>query len=129
EGRTLLARQPAVGFLVADELFPGRVPLQLASQPQGEHAEVADRNGSMTDLGVADGSLPGAHTIKEVFHMIVADRQADFSVLSRLAQQFRRLCFDLAAGDEDLSLRAFEGDPMKGQFGADFRSDRAVETI
>ena len=76
--------QPFVGFVISNESLVLRVPLEPAVIPIGQIPEVADRDGPATDLDVADGFIPAAHTFQKVFAVIVALIEPDGFVIQRL---------------------------------------------
>ena len=68
-----LARQPGIGFGIIDELFCFRVPLELAPETHGDHAEMTHTGGAVADTGFADGRLAGSDAIDQVPSMVIAD--------------------------------------------------------
>ena len=76
--------QPFVGLVIPNESLVLRVPLEPAVIPIGQIPEVADRDGPATDLDVADGFIPAAHTFQKVFAVIVALIEPDGFVVQRL---------------------------------------------
>src|SRR5581483_431417 len=60
----------AVRFLVAEELLPGRVPLQRAAEPVADVAQVADRGRAMTDLRGADRLLAALDALQPVLAVV-----------------------------------------------------------
>src|SRR5688500_180376 len=53
-------------FRVADDLFLGRIPLDLAANAIGDIAQVPDDAGAVADLDIGDGFASCPHAIDEV---------------------------------------------------------------
>ena len=66
----LIAAEPAVGFVVSQELFPFRVPAEWSAESHGDVRQVADTDAPMLAHDIGQGCLPGLHAIEEVPHVI-----------------------------------------------------------
>ena len=103
----LLTIQPFVGLVISHESLVLRIPLEPAVIPIGQIPEVADRDGPATDLDVADGFVPAAHTIQKVFAVVVALIEPDGLIIERLVDRTGR-GFELATVYQYLSFCADE---------------------
>src|SRR5487761_2260372 len=68
--------EPAVGLVVADELLPFRIPPELAVEPGGDVAEVAERVGLDGFVNGANRRPAALHAIEEIADVIRAAHQA-----------------------------------------------------
>ena len=80
----LLTIQPFVGLVISNKSLVLRVPLEPAVIPIGQIPEVADRDGPATDLDIANGFVPAAHTFQKVFAVVVALIEPDGFIIQRL---------------------------------------------
>ena len=62
--------EPLVGFVIAQELFFGGIPLEAAMVPIREVAQMADGHGAATDLDIANGALAAMDAILPVTHVV-----------------------------------------------------------
>ena len=80
-GSALIAIEPFIGFVIANEPFGLWIPLKPAVIPIGKVAEVANRYGSATDFDIADWFIAAAHAIEEIFAVIVTLVEPDRFVI------------------------------------------------
>ena len=73
---------------------------------------MADRYGPVTNLGIAYRLFSGSDAIKEITHVIVADRQSLSTGGERLDEQFWVAGFNFIARDPDPAVCTNELHPM-----------------
>ncbi len=66
-----------IGLVIAGELLFLRIPLEGASDPAGDVAQVAQRGHAMAILDVHDRVFARAHAVEEVLHVVVAFDEAN----------------------------------------------------
>src|SRR5207247_11324212 len=84
--RSHLAAEPFVGFFILKALR-FRIPLEFHAAAQGDHAQMADGDGAVSDFDIADRAFARAQTVEEIAHMVVGNLQPLRVAGERLIQQ------------------------------------------
>ena len=71
--------EEAVGLVVAHEPLGLGVPAELAAEPEGDVAQVADHGDAVADLDVHDRAAAGPHALEEVAHVVAAVLEGDLA--------------------------------------------------